>query len=228
MKRYRDIWATVCMVVLSQLTCSCGLIDMDFGEGTQMAYEMTLDHDMAYVILGDSFVLKPIFTPDTVSNHAVYYQSTYDSIAKIVNDTIVAVGEGETRISAISVQDVKTATCDVVVLPKWEVNPYDYPYEMVVYADVKVRGAAPTDDMKIGAFYGTQLRGTGEWIEHKNIKLMQFRIYSSYSGNAESGERIRFYCYEKDSLMLKRFPENLYFDGETHGSLKEPFKLTIP
>ena len=95
-------------------------------------------------------------------------------------------------------------------------------------ADVKVRGAAPTDGMKIGAFYGTQLRGTGEWIDHKNIKLMQFRIYSSYSGNAESGERIRFYCYEKDSLMLKRFPEDLYFDGETHGSLKEPFKLTLP
>lgn len=228
MKNLRKTIHITCVAFLSQLVISCGLIDFEFDEGTQIAYDMKLNHDMAYAILGDSFVLKPIFTPDSISNRTVYFQSTYDSIAKIVNDTIVAVGEGETRISAISVQDVKTATCDVVVLPKWEVNPYDYPYEMVVYADVKVRGAAPTDGMKIGAFYGTQLRGTGEWIEHKNIKLMQFRIYSSYSGNAESGERIRFYCYEKDSLMLKRFSENLYFDGETHGSLKEPFKLTIP
>ena len=77
------------------LLTSCGIIDMEFDENVQDVYDMQLDHDTVYVTQGDSFVLQPVFTPDSVSNREVFFQSANEEIAYIKNDTIYAESIGE-------------------------------------------------------------------------------------------------------------------------------------
>ena len=71
----RHITTFMWLATFSLLTASCGLLDMEFDEGTQMVYEMRLDRDTVHVMVGDTFVLAPIFVPDSVSNHEVFFLS---------------------------------------------------------------------------------------------------------------------------------------------------------
>ena len=61
---YRHTLFLVWMSACSLLAASCGLLDMEFDEGTQMVYEMRLDRVTVTVMLGDTFVLAPVFVPD--------------------------------------------------------------------------------------------------------------------------------------------------------------------
>ena len=132
-------------MLLASLFTSCGLLDMEFDENVQMAYDMQLDHDTVYVAVGDSIVLQPVFTPDSVINREVFFSSAHEEIAYIHNDTIIAVSEGETVISAISVMNEKMAFCQVFVLPPWEVNIYNYSDDMVAYLCNFVKTGDPND-----------------------------------------------------------------------------------
>ena len=92
---------------------------MEFDENVQIDFDMRLDHDTVYVEEGDSFVLQPLFTPDSVINREVLFLSADDNVAYVNNDTIVAVSEGETVINAISVANEKMAFCQVYVMAPW-------------------------------------------------------------------------------------------------------------
>ena len=219
-----------CVMLLALLMSSCGLLDMEFDENVQIAYDMQLDHDTVYVAVGDSFVLQPVFTPDSVINREVFFSSAHEEIAYIHNDTIIAVSEGETVISAISVMNEKMAFCQVFVLPPWEVNIYNYSDDMVAYLSATIDGV-PIDFEKqmIVAFVGPQLRGIGQPIKLKDTTIVQIRIYGySYWGNEEPirPELVRFAYYDKEKLMLKNLPLYITFDGETHGSPSAPIELT--
>ena len=115
------VWMSAC----SLLAASCGLLDMEFDEGTQMVYEMRLDRDTVTVMVGDTFVLAPVFIPDSVSNYEVFFVSGADSVATVKDGAIIATGEGETVITAISVSGAKRADCQVYVMAPWTVNPFD-------------------------------------------------------------------------------------------------------
>ena len=219
-----------CVMLLALLMSSCGLLDMEFDENVQIAYDMQLDHDTVYVAAGDSFVLQPVFVPDSVINREVFYCSANEEIAYIHNDTIIAVSEGETVISAISVMNEKMAFCQVFVLPPWEVNIYNYSDDMVAYLSATIDGV-PIDFEKqmIVAFVGPQLRGIGQPIKLKDTTIVQIRIYGySYWGNEEPirPELVRFAYYDKEKLLLKYLPLYITFDGETHGSPSAPIELT--
>ena len=111
---------------MASLFTSCGLLDMEFDENVQ--------------IEGDSIVLHPVFTPDSVINREVFFRSANEEIAYIHNDTIIAVSEGETVISATSVMNEKMAFCQVFVLPPWEIDIYKYSNDMVAYVTATIDG----------------------------------------------------------------------------------------
>ena len=229
MRRRKHWFFTLLVAVGSQLLMSCGLIDLDVSEDAQEAYQLFLEHDSVYVMEGDIFTLSPQFSPDSVSNREVFWRSSADSVVTIVDNTFIAQSEGEAYVSAVSVQDRHVDSCYVYVMPRWEVNVHDYPYEMVVYAKVSVHGAEPSQDILIGAFRGIEFRGLGEWKDWNGQKYMQFRILSDIQELYEGGEqKIRFICYDRKNLQLKEFPQRIVYDGETHGNLSNLFELNIP
>lgn len=225
----RHITIFMWLVSFSLLTASCGLLDMEFDEGTQMAYEMRLNRDTVTVLVGDTFVLAPIFVPDSVSNHEVFFVSGADSVATVKDGAVVAMGEGETVITAISVSGAKRADCQVYVMAPWTVNPYDYSDDMIVYTTAAI-GRQPFDPetQQIGAFSGSEFRGMGQLVEWQGRTFLQFRIYGHYEwGDDEptQAELIRFARYDKEKVTFEYLPLSIPFDGETHGSPSEPLEL---
>ena len=223
------ISSSFCLLIVSMLT-SCGLIDMEFDEDIQGAYDMQLDHDTVYVTQGEHFVLQPVFTPDSVSNREVFFRSANEEIAYIKNDTIYAESIGETVISATSVMNEKMAFCHVFVLKPWEIDIYRYSDDMVAYVTASVDDV-PLDFEKqmVVAFVGGELRGIGKLIELNDTRVVQIRIYGHLDYDSEwetFPELVYFAYYDREKLMLNQLPIYLKFDGETHGSVSEPIKLT--
>ncbi len=217
------------LAVASQLFMACGLVDFDLDDETPEAVEMHLNFDTVYVMVGDEFALSPEFTPDSVSNHEIYWTSSADSVVTAFNNTLYALSEGEAMVSALSVQNRISDSCYVYVMPRWEVASGDYPHDMVVYAHVTVHGQEPNENMLIGAFRGLECRGIGEWKEWQGKRYMQIRVYSEMMDDEDGvEERIRFLCYDRTILQVETFPQRINYDGGTHGSLSSLFELTIP
>ena len=223
------ISSSFCLLIVSMLT-SCGLIDMEFDGDIPGAYDMQLDHDTVYVTQGEHFVLQPVFTPDSVSNREVFFRSANEEIAYIKNDTIYAESIGETVISATSVMNEKMAFCHVFVLEPWEIDIYSYSNDMVAYVTASIDDV-PLDFEKqmVLAYVGGDLRGICKLIEVKDKRVVQIRIYGHLDYHQEwptFPELVRFAYYDHEKLMLNHLPVYLDFDGETHGSVSEPIKLT--
>lgn len=219
-----------CLILMASLLTSCGLIDMEFDDNIQAAYDMHLDRDTVFVTQGDSFVLHPVFSPDTVRNREVFFRSANEEIAYIMNDTIIAESRGETVVSATSVMNEIMAFCHVFVLAPWEINIHMFSNDMVAYLTAAIDGV-PIDfeKQKVVAFVGSELRGIGKPIELKDKEVIQMRIYGHLEwDNIEPTrpELVRFAFYDKEKLMLKYLPVYLDFDGQTHGSPSVPIELT--
>ena len=232
MKIFRHILTIVCAVTLSLLPMSCGIVDIEIDEQeTTLTYEMRLNHDTVYVMPCDTFALTPIFTPDSVSTHDVYFLSAAEDIAKVENNSIIAVGPGETRITAISVLSNVEAYCDVFVMNQWSLNTSEFSDDMVVYAKVTVDGQPFNPSMqRIAAFAGPEFRGEGHQIELAGETYIRFRIYSHMEwGNDEPTEpaMIRFGLYNRENLSFSYSEQFLTFDGETHGSPSSPMNISF-
>ena len=63
----------ILLITLGALVTSCGMIDMDTDENVQQAYEMQLENDTLYAVVGDSFMVRPVFTPEVVSNVEIFW-----------------------------------------------------------------------------------------------------------------------------------------------------------
>ena len=229
MRILRHTTKMVCMALLSLLSVSCGIIDMEIDEGGQIAYDMHLKHDTVYVMVGDTFVLEPVFFPDSVSNRELLFLSEDESVVALVNDTVIAMAEGETSVVGLSVHNGLSDTCMVYVMAPWVLNATDYSDDMVVYATATINGK-PFDPakMSIAAFAGSEMRGKGEVITIGDRQLLRFRIYSylNYDSDiSEDPEYIRFKCHDRENMTLITLPQYIIFDGETHGSPSEPVGL---
>lgn len=232
MRILRHTTKMVCMALLSLLSVSCGIIDMEIDEGGQIAYDMHLKHDTVYVMVGDTFVLEPVFFPDSVSNRELLFLSEDESVASLVNDTVIAMAEGETSVVGLSVHNGLSDTCMVYVMAPWVLNANDYSDDMVVYATATINGKPfdPTK-MSIAAFAGSEMRGKGEVITIGDKQLLRFRIYSYLNFDSDMSadpEYIRFKCHDRENMTLITLPQYIIFDGETHGSPSEPIGLTSP
>ena len=232
MRILRHTTKMVCMALLSLLSVSCGIIDMEIDEGGQIAYDMHLKHDTVYVMVGDTFVLEPVFFPDSVSNRELLFLSEDESVVALVNDTVIAMAEGETSVVGLSVHNGLSDTCMVYVIAPWVLNANDYSDDMVVYATATIDGKPfdPTK-MSIAAFAGSEMRGKGEVITIGDKQLLRFRIYSYLNFDSDMSadpEYIRFKCHDRENMTLITLPQYIIFDGETHGSPSEPAGLTSP
>ena len=229
MRILRHTTKMVCMALLSLLSVSCGIIDMEIDEGGQIAYDMHLKHDTVYVMVGDTFVLEPVFFPDSVSNRELLFLSEDESVVALVNDTVIAMAEGETSVVGLSVHNGLSDTCMVYVMAPWVLNANDYSDDMVVYATATMNGK-PFDPakMSIAAFAGSEMRGKGEVITIGDKQLLRFRIYSYLNFDSDMSadpEYIRFKCHDRENMTLIPLPQYIIFDGETHGSPSEPVGL---
>lgn len=80
---------------------------------------------------------------------------------------------------------------------QWSVNPYDYKYDMTVYAKVVYEGAEVSDysNYKIGAFVGNECRGVGDVQTKDSYTWVYLRVRS----NQASGEKLIFKLYDKST-----------------------------
>ena len=80
---------------------------------------------------------------------------------------------------------------------QWSVNPYDYKYDMTVYAKVVYDGAEVSDysNYEIGAFVGNECRGVGDVQTKDSYTWVYLRVRS----NQASGEKLVFKLYDKST-----------------------------
>ena len=227
MKRFAKILTFISFVAVSQLMTSC--LKLDIGDDTLTAYDMSLNYDSVYVMLDDTIRLSPVFNPDSVTKKEMFWWSDADSIVYADGNDLIAAAEGITYVRGMSVQHRLEDSCYVYVMPRWEVSPYDYPFEIVVYADVKIGGETPSEDILIGAFKGAEFRGIGKWKEFAGKKYLEIRAYSLYDEVHDGkSEKINFLYYDKKNLRVQRFKQSISFDSETHGTISNLFELSIP
>jgi len=210
------------------LTSCADLFDMD---DAIVPREMTLETHAVTLMLGDSCVIKPIFTPDSLSNNVVYWMSMDPEIASFVSgDTLVGLSIGTTEALAISVTDYNQIdTCAVEVIDRWQLPDEDFPHETIVYANVLIHGQPPTDDDIIAAFYEGEVRGIGQIFEMRGHSVMRIRIAGDFVDNDELDQQsVAFRCFRRSHHELLTFPQWIFFDGESHGTPSEPLQLEIP
>lgn len=282
-RRPRSIVQILCFVLSLCGFTSCGLIDIDVDSDiSQIAAEMKLNFDTAYVWKGFVVNVVPQFKPDSLNITDIYIRAEHPEVVDVnlLSGRITAVGAGWTRLFVESVSAQIKDTCTVCVMELWDVPHSVYPYETVFYADVTLRGEPLTEDMVVAAFVGDECRAIGEALSFHGISLMQLRvgaenIYDSSSipdipdsdisdddddeggddddeGGDDDGndddddgggggplvpddgvdpnpwiyqETISFRCYDKKKLRLYECPITVEFDGETHGTLSNLYKI---
>ena len=217
---------TACLIALFLLT-ACG----DFWESGSVemlkSQQMHLRRDVITIVQGDSYCLPVSFTPDSLFNQAVFWQSLDTTVCTFVNDTLHALSPGITQVVATATIHQFSDTCYVQVLPPMQATPGRYPYDMILYASVNVHGnplaIENSDSFLIAAYAGEELRATGRMMQHHDIPYMMMRIESPFS----YGEAITLRCYFVGEARFELFPDTLVFTGETCGTLSSLYPLTL-
>lgn len=244
--------------LMALLLCfaSCGEIyDID-SEDDEPA-TMTLDRHEVTLMVGDELTFKTTFTPDDLGDEKlpVYWMSEDDDIATFDDDGVLhAVSEGTCKVYATSVSATLTDECEVTVIEPWTaISNRSFGREMMVYADVKINGEAPSEDVVVGAFCGEELRGVGEMRTAQNKSYMAFRVYSDnlypddipddfdpYADNSGADddddddnndddgpyvEVISFRAYNHKTAQFYEMDKRLAFDGESHGTLSNLLEI---
>ena len=116
--------------------------------------------------------LNPIVYPDTEWTEFLYYKSSDESVVRVVNGELVAVGSGTATVTAstsdpdsplIGIGGKKTATIDVTVLAEGDegYRRYDKPivshFDIIGYETIKAYYMMASEDRDIGLEGNTQL-----------------------------------------------------------------------
>jgi hypothetical protein len=244
------------MAALLLTTTSCG----DFYELVEQEKvdpgSIKITRDSVSIMDGEYFVMKANSQVADSLLGDLYWESRDTSVVRFRGDTVFAVKPGTTKVRVVSVKRKLEDSISVTVVERWQLSPYQYARDMVVYADVTVKGQKASDNLIIGAFTDGELRGVGELKQAGGKQYVQIRIYSSdtfgddapenyepsESEPTEEGEEseeeeepdeeeiyetVTFRCYDRKQAQFFDFPATLYFDGLTHGTLSSLYKLTI-
>ena len=217
----------VATLLLVLLLTACGEF-YEFNTSSPVtAGEMSLQRRVVTMVVGDHYAIPVDFSPEELSNNAVFWLSEDDAIATFENDTLVALSEGLTRAFAFTTIDRLRDTCWVYVMPAIYMAPGNYPYDMVIYASVDVHGTRLTQDNAqpyiIAAFVGDELRGIGQMKRRAGIDYMEMRVWSPFTG----GDEVRLRCYYRGEARAELFPDVFTFDGEMHGELTHLYPLVL-
>ena len=93
----------------------------------------------------------------------------------------------------------------------WTVNPYDYQYDMTIYAQLKIDEAVVSDysNYEVAAFVGDECRGVAEVHTQDNSTWLYIRVRSA----SASGEKISFKMFDKTDGKPKRIAETVEFQS---------------
>ena len=107
----------------------------------------------------------------------------------------------------------------------WTVNPFDYQYDMTIYAQLKIDDAVVSDysNYEVAAFVGDECRGVAEIQTKENSTWLYIRVRSA----SASGEKISFKLFDKTEGKIKRIAETVDFESQgLEGMPSSPFDLT--
>ena len=107
----------------------------------------------------------------------------------------------------------------------WTVSPFDYQYDMTVYAQLKIDDAVVSDysNYEVAAFVGDECRGVAEIQTKENSTWLYIRVRSA----SASGEKISFKLFDKTEDKIKRIAETVDFESQgLEGMPSSPFDLT--
>lgn len=107
----------------------------------------------------------------------------------------------------------------------WTVSPFDYQYDMTVYAQLKIDDAVVSDysNYEVAAFVGDECRGVAEIQTKENSTWLYIRVRSA----SASGEKISFKLFDKTEDKIKRIAETVDFQSQgLEGMPSSPFDLT--
>ena len=93
----------------------------------------------------------------------------------------------------------------------WTVSPFDYQYDMTVYALLKIDDAVVSDysNYEVAAFVGDECRGVAEIQTKENSTWLYIRVRSA----SASGEKISFKMFDKTEGKSKRMAETVDFES---------------
>ena len=94
----------------------------------------------------------------------------------------------------------------------WEFNPYDFQYDMTVYAGINVDGSDVEDLARysVAAFCGEECRGIMEVKNAGNVQYGYLRIRS----NKESGEQVTFKVYDRIANVIIKCDDTIAFQTQ--------------
>lgn len=215
------------ILTLALALAGCGDIFTDENVTLTDGTTMDLTRRVVTIMEGERYVIPVTFTPATQSNTAVWWDIEDNAIATFQNDTLYALSPGLTRVMATSAVTMLSDTCWVEVLARPEMDWGDFPYEMMLYANVTLHGTPLTvanqEDVIIAAYVDKDLRGIGQMRQNHGIDYFQMRI----GAYRPAGDTVRLRCYYRGKALAEWFPQTLTFDGEAHGTLSALLPLTI-
>lgn len=213
------------------LFSSCGdFYTFEESESTD-GLTMRVERDTAYVMVGDRMPMHVNFSPQAPEGLPVYWLPVSEdtAVAFVVNDTLMALCEGEMDMVAFGAAGTLRDTCHVIVIDRWQADPRDAWQDMVYYARVTVGGRDfDPSQMIVAAFNGSTVAGIGEWKEWAGIGYVQLRVFLDTESLPDSVRApITVRCYDRSTFSVYRSSDDLYFDGEAHGTLSNLLPLNL-
>jgi len=108
----------------------------------------------------------------------------------------------------------------------WNINPAQYEHTMTLIGMLKVNQAnATTASMELGAFAGSELRGSAQAIYVAPLNAYIFFL-TAYANT--SGEQLKFKLFDSASGAVQELAEAMYFSADLHqGSIEAPVPFTF-
>jgi hypothetical protein len=108
----------------------------------------------------------------------------------------------------------------------WNVNPTQFENSMTLIGMLKVNNAnATTATMELGAFAGTEVRGSAQAIYIAPLQSYLFFLTTYANG---SGEQIRYKLFDSSTGIVQPLSEVMYFSADLHqGSIDAPVPFTL-
>ena len=108
----------------------------------------------------------------------------------------------------------------------WTVNPYDFPYDMTVYAGLVMEEGMVTDytNYEIAAFVGDECRGVAE-VQTQGGKTW---LYMRVRSNTTSGETVEFKLFDRAESREYAVSESVTFESQARvGKPSAPMELHL-
>ena len=199
--------------------------------------EFRLSHRQADMLVGDSLYFATTTMPDSAEVTYKWVLSDPDTkVVRMIGRRLYARQMGEVKVYVkafpvgqsegdIHPDSILQDSCLVSVIERIEVPLNEFPYEMVVIANLEIADTIVTDSVqasRLVAVVGKEVRGRAVLREAYSIPYLEIRIGSK----GTYGEKISFEYFDHTCFIHHEFPE-ITFDGESHGTLSNPVIFRI-